>query len=115
MNARGSESHATSDLTYETFLKASMAIPRYGPKIEIIASSAMVERRLKRMCRSKRKRIRKKWLKNEKNWETVPRGDVLFMNRERVAVCHPSVAAKLRRSLVEGEDALMLRGDLLWQ
>lgn len=66
--------------------------------MNVIESEFMVEKVLKRMCRSKRKRIKKKWLKNPKNYFTRPSKDVTVI-KGRIIVCHPSIAAFVRDEL----------------
>jgi len=65
------------------------------PLPKIVESLAMTEPKLIRMCRSKKRRIVKKWLGNPRNYKRVPRCDILIMGE--MAICHPIVAARLRR------------------
>lgn len=66
-------------------------------------NSALTDTILIRMCRSKRKRIVKKWLKNKHNYKTVPSQQILVFADPRlgckVIVCHPIMAARIREVL----------------
>ena len=46
----------------------------------ILANPFLMDKRLKRMCKSKKKRIIKKWLKNEKNYINVPSNSLFMIN-----------------------------------
>ena len=67
--------------------------------MRIIEDANMTKRLLKAMCRSKKRRIRKKWLKSPRNYRTVP-DDNVYMGRDMI-ICHPSIAAELRRQIRE--------------
>ena len=70
-------------------------------------NSYLTKQELIRMCRSKRKRIVKKWLKNERNYKTVPSQEVLMFQdpvRGKVIVCHPVVVIRIRQAYQEAED-----------
>ena len=54
----------------------------------------MVKNILIRMCRIKKRRIRKKWLKNPRNYRTVP--DLQFLQFNDHIICHPVVAHTIR-------------------
>lgn len=72
----------------------------YGKKL--ITNPLLVEKRLKRMCRSKRKRIIKKWLKNPKNYITGPERRI-YRSGDSI-ICHPDVANMLIKACkVESE------------
>lgn len=67
----------------------------------------LTETTLIKMCRSKKKRIVKKWLKNEHNYKTVPSQEVLIFADPRlgcqVIVCHPNVAARIKQAYQDQE------------
>ena len=75
--------------------------------MHIQENSILTDTLLIRMCRSKRKRIVKKWLKNKRNYKTVPSQKVLIFADprlgQRVIVCHPMVAARIREAIQEAE------------
>lgn len=65
--------------------------------LPVYANPILTERNLIIMCRSKRKRIVKKWLQNEKNYRTVPSTQVYVM-KDRI-ICHPVTFAIIREKL----------------
>lgn len=50
-----------------------------------------------RFPKSKRRRIRKKWSKNPKNFRTLP--DQNFYQYDNKIICHPIMARRLRTTL----------------
>ncbi len=69
--------------------------------IPVQENSALTDTILIKMCRSKRKRIVKKWLKNKRNYKTVPSDKVIIFAdsiRGKVIVCHPVMAARIREA-----------------
>lgn len=84
-------------LTWAKVLRDAAGLPRTPP---ILGNWSMTRRELVRECRSKRRRIVKKWRNNPANWRTVPRQDILVVPGLGW-VCHPSVAARLRRALTD--------------
>ncbi len=66
---------------------------------KLIASGFLTEKKLKKMCRSKRKRIIKKWLKNPKNYIVVPQQKV-YLTKDSV-ICHPDIADRILKSCGE--------------
>ena len=92
------ERPSASGLAILADLRAKWEEIKPPPIPEIIESTAMVETKLFRMCRSKRRRIVKKWLTNPKNYRTAPRRNVLVVDGLGW-VCHPSVAVSLRAEL----------------
>lgn len=62
---------------------------------QIISSQYMTEKKLKRMCRSKKKRIIKKWLKNPKNYIKKPMSKLIINEVHHIIVCHPKIAQKI--------------------
>ena len=77
--------------------------------MQIQENSILTDTVLIRMCRSKRKRIVKKWLKNKLNYKTVPSQQVLIFDSPiggKTIVCHPMHAARLR-------EAVRLRGRMI--
>jgi hypothetical protein len=76
--------------------------PRYAlGDLEIVECALMADRVQVRFPRTKKKRIRRKWAKQEKNYRSVPWqkayrvGGTLYM--------HPQSAARLRRAVDSGE------------
>ena len=67
------------------------------PASKIIVSNAMTQQVLIKMCKSKKRRIRNKWLKNSKNYRTVPRTDILV--GPGFIVAHPSVVSTLKKEI----------------
>lgn len=63
--------------------------------MQIIESAACVEQF--RFPRSKKKRIRAKWSKRHENFRPAHRGYVI----EGKFICHPVMAAKLRRAMAQ--------------
>jgi hypothetical protein len=70
----------------------------YNPQfpIKVVASPFLniTERVQVRFPRSKKRRIRKKWTRRQRNWRTVE-AHRAFMVRDTL-VCHPSIVAKLQ-------------------
>lgn len=60
----------------------------------IIESWIMVERKQRRFPRSKKRRIRRKWARQEKNWVTVPMTEIYRIGDN--IFCHPAIAQKIR-------------------
>lgn len=69
--------------------------------IRIIESPTLEIKKLKRMCRSKKKRIIKKWLKNPKNYHMVPDIHYYLLENERALVCHPEIAKRIIAAIEE--------------
>ena len=79
-------------------------------------NSALTDTILIRMCRSKRKRIVKKWLKNKHNYKTVPSQKILVFSdvrRGKVIVCHPSVAIRIKEAINQSRDTPFGFGEML--
>jgi len=93
------EETAVDGLTIWADLKAKMQQIAPATIPQIIASTAMTKPELVRMCRSRKRRIVKKWLRNPRNYRTVPRTDVLVV-QGLGWVCHPMVAAGLREHMM---------------
>lgn len=70
----------------------------YG--LKLLTNSLLTEKKLKRMCRSKRKRIIKKWLKNPKNYKIVPEAKV-YLIRGNSIICHPEIAQSIIKACEE--------------
>lgn len=67
--------------------------------MQVIIDPHMTEQEFKGWCRSKKKRIRKKWKKNPNNYRTVPSTEVLMFGDK--CVCHPMVAQVMKETLKE--------------
>jgi hypothetical protein len=92
-----------------------MTLPElYGTKV--ITNQHLEERQLIRMCKSKKERIKRKWLKNNNNYRFIPDpkiykvrppGFPLFGGigsrtlQEEVIIGHPATIARLRRIIDE--------------
>jgi len=63
----------------------------------------MVDRRQVRFPRSKKKRIRRKWAKDPRNWRSFPKTEIYEL-QGGVVFMHPDVAAELRKRLKEAPD-----------
>lgn len=61
----------------------------------------MVERKKIRFCKSKKKRILKKWNKNEKNFANVPNLKIMKVG-DKIFV-HPITFEKIKRAIEEKE------------
>lgn len=70
-------------------------------RLTLIESPNVVfsERVQYRFPRSGRRRIRAKWTRRPMNWRTIRRGGVVRLGN--MLVVHPSVAAELRRAVIE--------------
>lgn len=64
---------------------------------QIIENKVLTIKQLITMCRSKKKRIRKKWLKNMKNYRNIP-DDKYYLSGNTI-FCHPTIAETLRNAL----------------
>lgn len=51
------------------------------------------------MCRSKKKRIRKKWLKNPKNYKMMPMNRYILDKQRRAVFCHPVIAKRIIKTI----------------
>jgi len=66
---------------------------------QIISAPHMTERKLKRMCRSKKKRIIKKWLKNPKNYIEKPKSELIICDLNHTIICHPAMFEKIDHAI----------------
>ncbi len=74
----------------------------------IFISSANLTKRFQyRFPKSKRRRIRKKWQKDPKNWRTVP-DDMIYLMGNR-AICHPATLEKLKNETKQLDEPQFLR------
>ena len=64
-----------------------------------ISSANLTKRVQYRFPKSKRRRIRKKWSKDSKNWRTIPDDKIYLMGNK--AICHPLTLRKLREQTNE--------------
>lgn len=64
--------------------------------MEVYTSKAMVDKLFFRHCRSKKKRIRKKWLKDARNYRLVPKKEVYTAGNR--LIMHPETFEALRRA-----------------
>lgn len=65
---------------------------------QIVESKTLVIKYQYRFPKSKRRRIRKKWKKDLKNWKTKVDPQCYFLNNQ--IICHPEVAEKLRYAML---------------
>jgi hypothetical protein len=72
----------------------------FAMPIRIIETPLLTQTVLARMCRSKKKRIIKKWTKNIGNYKTV--ANYTIYQTPYGDVCHPIVARALREQLLAG-------------
>lgn len=68
----------------------------YG--IKVVTNTYLTETKQVRFPRSKSKRIRKKWSKNQKNFNEYPSDKVYFTdyNGSQMFICHPAMMDKIR-------------------
>lgn len=71
--------------------------------IKIIENHNLVKRVQFKFPKSKRKRIRKKFKKDQVNYRNEPDRTLYHMPNLRQIVCHPVVAAEIRRKVREVE------------
>jgi hypothetical protein len=69
--------------------------------MQIIENHNLMKPVVLRWCRSKKRRIRKKWAKNPNNTVFIPDDGVYIAGdiRNMMLVCHPVIAAKLREAM----------------
>ena len=65
--------------------------------LNIYVDKYLVRKAIKKWCRSKKKRIRKKWAKNPKNYWIVPDTENIIMIGD-TAFCHPILWDKIKNS-----------------
>lgn len=65
--------------------------------LRVFESPLLTKKVLFRHCKSKRRRIVKKWAKNPKNWREEP--DRAILVTPHGVFCHPVVADQIRRML----------------
>lgn len=65
----------------------------------VIINEHLVNWKQIRFPKSKKKRIRKKWEKQRKNWLAIPEPDVFIDKVKQVVYAHPITAEKLRHQL----------------
>lgn len=66
---------------------------------EVYESEFLVVRKQTKFPRSKKKRIRKKWAKQDKNWTTTPLPTMIRMGFKLFA--HPATIARLKKEINE--------------
>ena len=69
--------------------------------LKVVESEWLSKKELVRMCRSKAKRVKKKWLRNPKNYRQV--ADLSIYQMGDKLICHPIIAAEIRRNVVEAK------------
>lgn len=74
-----------------------IASPMIDDGFQIVTSLYMTERRQFRFPRSKRKRVRKKFTGNWRNWKDLPSPKIL--RNGKVLYMHPMIAERLKRKL----------------
>jgi hypothetical protein len=62
-----------------------------------ISSANLTKRVQYRFPKSKRRRVRKKWKNDPKNWRTMPDDKIYIMGNR--AICHPLTLRKLNETL----------------
>lgn len=67
--------------------------------LAILESAYCADRTWVRRPRSKRRRIRKKWMRDPRNWRVVPWPDLLFHQAKGVLIGHPQTIAALRQQI----------------
>lgn len=67
-----------------------------GLGVNLIVSEHCQKREQYRFPRSKKKRIRNKWAKRERNYKYTP---MAYRAPENTIYCHPSIAARLRAEI----------------
>ena len=72
--------------------------------MDLIGSPHVLSRQQVRFPRSKRKRIRKKWAKQEKNFALRPSNKIYYIG-QRTCVIHPELLKEIRRIIDAQEDA----------
>jgi retron-type reverse transcriptase len=75
-----------------------MTILGYYSGIKIIEDCHLTKEVLRKMCRSKKRRIIKKWKKNRKNYTTGPDTETMYRTPFGI-VCHPILANMLKHKL----------------
>ena len=65
--------------------------------LQVTTNPHMTERIQTKFPRSKKRRIRKKWSKNQKNWTTRPVDKVYQMGN--TLIMHPEIFERLRREV----------------
>lgn len=78
----------------ERGVSAGMIFP---PIFNIIENHFLTKKILIIMCRSKKRRIHKKWLKNPKNYKEVP-DDKYYVFGNNIT-CHPMLAGMVREAI----------------
>jgi hypothetical protein len=76
--------------------------------MKVVTSPVLVNhhRKLKKKCRSTKKRIEKKWYKNKKNWQewSTPSQEVYIVGNSIIA--HPKVVNQIKREMVKKENRI---------
>ena len=67
----------------------------YG--LRIVTDSMMSKRIQFRFPRSKKRRMRKKWTKNQKNWKTIPLDTIYRMGD--TLIMHPMMTERLKKEI----------------
>jgi hypothetical protein len=78
-------------LTMEIFLQAKRIVDTICsdcyPLTNMITDSTLVKKKLTRMCRSKKRRVKKKWLGNDRNYTSIPDESIYMFGG--TYICHP--------------------------
>lgn len=65
---------------------------------QIKTSILIVKPRLIKMCKSKKKRIRKKWLKNEKNYSGFEPDTETIIKLDNTLIMHPKLLERIKKT-----------------
>ena len=105
--------------------KQELPLSGFPGELRIHINPILSKEVLIKMCRSKKKRIRKKWLKNPRNYKTVPDDNIYILNPGAVGihpmdqgefiVAHPLTAQILKTRLALENFRLANGRRLKWQ
>ena len=65
--------------------------------LRLVSNPQMCDHKQVRFPRSKKRRIRRKWAKNQKNWKDIPQSNYYICNGSIIA--HPEIIEQLKEQL----------------
>ena len=100
----------TTGLTLHTLLEAKRRVDALAPCVHrlprIVENAQLVIREQVRFPKSKKRRIRKKWARQARNWDARPDPAIYQLSQQGWLVMHPATAHRVRSLLqTHGEGA----------
>jgi len=72
-----------------------------GNGYQLVKNVNLIEKKLSKMCRSKKKRVKKKWLKNSKNYSYFPEKNLFIDDINKTINGHPITIDQFIKTIKE--------------